>query len=86
MVSKHARLEELLILRATQPLSAAERTELEALLATDLGSDTGIFDRAAAAVHVAALRARHSLPTALRARLEQQAARHFSSADNDLPD
>lgn len=86
MVSKSDRLDELLALRATQPLSAAERRELEALLATDVASDNEIFDRAAAAIHVAALRTRHTLPAALRARLEEQAANHFTRRDPDAAD
>lgn len=91
MTSKADRLEELLVLRATQPLSSAERAELEALLETEVASDTGIFDRVAAAIHVAAIRVapirtRHTLPTALRARLEQQALRHLAGRNSDGED
>ncbi len=86
MISKSDRLEELLVLRATQPLSSSERAELEALLKTELDSDTEIFDRAASAVHVAALRVRRTLPAALRARLERQAARHLADRNSDAAD
>lgn len=86
MVSKTDRLEELLVLRATQPLSPAERAELDALLRTELSSDTEIFDRVAAAIHVAAIRTRRTLPAALRTRLEKQASSYFSGRLSDIGD
>lgn len=86
MISRADRLEELLVLRATQPLSPTEHAELEALLKTELASDTEIFDRVAAAIHVAAMRSRQSLPASLRARLERQAAKHLAGWRADLTD
>ena len=86
MISKADRLEELLVLRATQPLSSSDHAELTSLLETELASDSKIFDRAAAAIHVAAMRARRTLPASLRARLEQQAAGHFAGRHSDATD
>ncbi len=86
MISRADRLEELLVLRATQPLSSSEDAELGALLKTELAADTEIFDRAAAAIHVAAMRARGTLPPALRALLEQQAATHLAGRNSDTAD
>jgi hypothetical protein len=85
-VSKVDRLEELLVLRATQPLSSAEHAELDALLETEVASDAEKFDRVAAAVHVAAIRTRHPLPAALRARLERQALSHLAGHKSDATD
>ena len=86
MISRADKLEELLVLRATQPLSTTEHAELETLLNTELASDSEIFDRVAAAIHVAAMRSQHTLPAPLRARLEQQAARHLAGRDSDTAD
>lgn len=86
MISKADRLEELLVLRATQPLSSAERSELAALLQTEIAADSDIFDRVAAAIHIAAMRSRHTLPAALRTRLERQASDHFSRGRSDTVD
>ncbi len=83
MTSKTDRLEELLVLRATQPLSSAERAELELLLSSELAADAEVFDRVAAAVHVAAMQSRQTLPARLRARLERQAARHFAKRNSN---
>lgn len=86
MASRADRLEELLVLRATQPLLPAERAELEALLDIDAAADRESFDRAAAAIHVAAMASRPALPGSLRARLEEQAARHFAAGGENAED
>lgn len=86
MISKRDRLEELLVLQATQSLSANERAELEALLASEGSPSIELFDRAAAAIHVALMRPRQTLPATLRARLERQAASHFAQRDTSPSD
>ena len=86
--TKNDRLEELLVLRATQPLSPIEYAELEALRQSEYGPGAEVFDRAAAAIHVAAMGMgkRLSLPDALRARLERQALDHFSGCHPNTED
>jgi hypothetical protein len=68
------RLDDLLLVHATEGLSAADTLELERLLAAEPHVDAGAYERAAAAVCLAVFGARGALPSGLRARLEQQAA------------
>lgn len=65
-----ARLEELLAQRAVEGLAAGEEAELAALLAKHPDYDAEGFDRAAAAIALAALRVVEPLPAHLRERLE----------------
>jgi hypothetical protein len=71
--SASQRLDELLLLRATEGLDAADERELERLLAEERGVDAGGYERAAAAVCLAVLGGGGAMPPALRARLERQA-------------
>ena len=71
--SEH-RLDELLALEATQGLTPAEATELDALLASFPGEDPDGFERAAAAVHLALSGPLEPLPAHLAERLELAAA------------
>jgi len=73
MSGANERLETLLTLRATEGLDTAAERELEMLLAASPGTDADAFDRAAAAVHLAALGPRELLPGTLRVRLEESA-------------
>lgn len=68
------RLDDLLLARATEGLSAADTLELERLLAAEPLVDAGVYERAAAAVCLAVFGARSALPSGLKARLERQAA------------
>ena len=67
------RIDDLLLTRAIDGLSAAEAQELEALLELHPRVDAGAYERAAAAVCLAALGARPAMPSSLRARIEQSA-------------
>ena len=67
------RIDDLLLTRAIDGLSAAEAHELETLLALHPRVDAEGYERAAAAVCLAALGARPAMPKALRARIEQSA-------------
>jgi hypothetical protein len=74
MNERHAdRLDELLVARATQALSAAEARELERLLAARPDVDAEGYERAAAAVCLATLRAPSAMPDSLRRGLERAA-------------
>jgi len=79
MGSSNDRLDELLVLRAIQGLSAMERAELDSLLACLPDRETEGFDRAAAAIHIGQLSARGQLPAALRRRIERDARTHFAA-------
>jgi hypothetical protein len=68
------RLDELLLARATEGLSGSDAAELERLLAAHPEVDESAYERAAAAVTLAALGLREKLPAALRARLESRTA------------
>lgn len=68
------RLDELLFARATEGLSHADALELEPLLAAYPDVDSTGYDRAAAAVCLAAFGGGRSMPHALRALIEQRAA------------
>lgn len=71
------RLQELLFQDALEGLDPCERAELDGLLTTSGSLDARGFDRAAAAVHAAALPEKlDEVPAGLRARLSQDAA-HF---------
>jgi hypothetical protein len=84
-------MDELLVRRATQRLTAREQAELDSLLATARASDAEGYERAAAAIHVGALGNAGELPAALRARIERQALRYLterartSRDDNGAP-
>lgn len=64
-----ARLQELLGTEATQPLSAAEEAELDALLTAFPDQDPDDFELAAAAVHLALAGPSEPLPAALAEKL-----------------
>lgn len=73
-VSARQRIDELLLARATEGLSVRERAELDALLAEHPDVDASAYERAAAAVCLAALGRGGGLPETLRRRLESSAA------------
>jgi hypothetical protein len=68
------RLDDLLFAQATEGISEAEARELEGLLAAHPKVDAQSYERAAAAVSLALLGTRRSLPSRLRERLERSAA------------
>lgn len=68
------RADELLAFRAVEGLAEAEARELSTLLAALPDHDTGAFETAAAACHLALLGPEEPLPDAVRRRLERQAA------------
>jgi hypothetical protein len=67
------RLDELLVVRATEGLDVAEANELEQLLAELPDVDSESFERAAAAVYLAAFRAPSRMPDSLRRGLARAA-------------
>jgi len=69
------RLDELLLARATEGLSNADALELEQLLAAHPGADSTGYDRAAAAVCLAAFGGGRPMPQALRALIEERATK-----------
>jgi hypothetical protein len=69
------RIDELLLLRATEGLSTQERVELDGLLARHPDVDATAYERAAAAVCLATLGRSVGMPDALRRRLESSAPR-----------
>lgn len=77
------RLYDLLTQRATEALAEKERQELDALLRNRPDVDADAFDRAAAAVHLAALQTGERLPATLRKTLEEDAARYFDARARD---
>jgi hypothetical protein len=78
------RLDELLVARATQALTAAEARELERLLAARPDVDADSYERAAAAVCLAALRAPSPMPDSLRRGLAR-AAESFAAQSRRPP-
>ena len=80
MRGQRRRLEQLLLARATSRLSPADQAELARLLAGNGGVDEEAYERAAAAICIAALDTGEPMPSGLRASLERQAAEFFSSA------
>lgn len=74
MHTSRERLEELLLLRAAAPISAAEAAELARLLAAHPGVDEEAYERAAAAVCLAVLDTSEAMPPRLQAAVERQAA------------
>lgn len=78
--SARQRLDELLLARATEGVTACERAELDALLAQYPDVDANAYERAAAAVCLAALGRGGALPERLRRRLESSAAQLATSA------
>jgi hypothetical protein len=75
----HRRIDALLLARTTETLSHAEAEELARLLAKHPDVEADVYERAAAAVCLAALDTRAPLPAALRAKLEQHAAAFAAS-------
>jgi len=67
------RLDELLVARATEGLNAAQQRELVRLLARHPEVDAESYERAAAAVCLAALGALRAMPGALRERVARSA-------------
>jgi hypothetical protein len=74
------RLDDLLVARATEGLSDADALELERLLAAHPSVDANGYERAAAAVCLAALGGGRPMPSGLRALLEQRAAQITTSS------
>ena len=68
------RAQELLALRAVEPLPEIEEQELSTLLADSPDLDDDGFERAAAACHLALLGPEEPMPEHLRRKLEEQAA------------
>ncbi len=71
----HDRLEELLATEATQRLTPAEESELDALLSAHPGPDSEGFGLAAAALHLALAGPPEPLPAALAEKLRRAAER-----------
>jgi hypothetical protein len=69
-----ARVDELLVARATEGLSPTEQRELARLLAGRPEMDADVYERAAAAVCLAALSAPGAMPRGVRERLARSAA------------
>jgi len=67
------RLDDLLLARAIDGLSAVELRELEELLSAHRDVDADAYDRTAAAICLAALGAPRAMPGSLRASIEQRA-------------
>ena len=80
-----ARLQELLGTEATQPLSAAEEAELDALLAAFPDQNPDDFELAAAAVHLALVGAPEALPTAVAEKLHLTAVAMTPAARSAEP-
>jgi hypothetical protein len=70
MAVDRTRLDDLLLARATEGLDAEDAAELARLLAAEPAADDGGYERAAAAICLAALRNPESMPGRVRARLE----------------
>ena len=70
---------ELLVDRATEGLSTSRHDELSDLLRDHPDFDPEVFERAAAAVHLAAMPRIESLPDTLRKTLRRAAAEHFGT-------
>jgi len=79
MLRSRQRLDQLLLARATASLSADDSAELARLLAAHGGVDEEVYERAAAAVCLAALDTSEAMPSRLRSKLERQAAEFLSS-------
>ena len=67
---RRARLEELLGIEATQPLSPGEAAELDTLLAAFPDEDPDAYELAAAAIHIALIE-REEMPARLADRLDR---------------
>ena len=78
----HARLDALLLARATEGLDATDEQELARLLAGANDVDAGAYERAAAAVWLAMLGRQAELPPRVRARLEHN-ARDFAAKSKE---
>jgi anti-sigma factor RsiW len=74
MSDARTRIDELLLARVTEDLSAAEASELERLLSANPDIDTTAYDWAAAIVSLASLDTLPAMPLHLRTALEARAA------------
>ena len=74
-------IEALLIKRATEGLCPDEQSTLQRLLRSAPEHDNTGFERTTAAIFVSRLAPNTGLPSALRARLEQQAIAYLGSKD-----
>ena len=72
------RLEELLVLRATQALDDETRRELDQLLTAQMDLTGEEFDRAAAAVDLLSMQEFEPMPASVRHSVELDAARYFA--------
>ena len=86
MSASSRRIDDLLLTRAIDGLSAAETRELEALLALHPRVDAEAYERAAAAICLAALGAHPAMPTryargSSRARRRSRPSRRARGAD-----
>ena len=80
MASAPERLDDLLVQRATEGLAEAERHELDELIARLPGIDARGFERAAAAVQLAALPRIDALPPSLAQRVARDAEQYFTAS------
>lgn len=85
MTERSRRLDELLALRAIEGLDERAQAELEAALDAAPAADAEALDRAAAAVHLAMLTGTEAMPAALRAKLDDDAARLFGGPPEKRP-
>ena len=74
MGNSYRRLDDLLLARATRPLSPTEALELERLHAMYPRVDRDPYERAAALLCLATLDSSEPMPAELRTRIERQAA------------
>jgi hypothetical protein len=79
-------LVDLLIKQVTEGLSPAEQRALDALDSATATQYLRDFERASAAITLAATTSGEALPAALRARIEQQAGSYFASRGAAAPD
>lgn len=75
-------LNELLIRRAIEPLAPVEHARLRQMLSDSPDADADMWDRAAAAVYLAAAPVPEEIPDSLRARLERAAPASIGGTSN----
>ena len=85
MSDARRRLDELLLIRATEGLSPADAAELDRLLAQHPGVDANAYETAAAIVSLASLAELPPLPRSLRSALEQRADDFISEMSGRRP-
>ena len=85
MVSKSDRLDDLLATDAIEGLTASQEHELKELLVARPDVDDEAMDRAAAAVHLAAIEPNATLPRGLREKLDRDADRYFRAQTLGAP-